>query len=86
MTPPFILFGKTSFTQMEDDQYRNSKPKGDQVLSEKPGEKDMIFGSSNRTENSLVNQKVIFFGVDSHPPFDRQNLGATGNSVGRIHK
>ena len=27
-----------------------------------------------------------FFEVDSHPPFDRQNLGATGNSVGRIHE
>ena len=67
MTPPFVFCGKTSFTQMEDDQYRNSKPKGDQVLSEKPGEKDVILGSSKRTENSLVNQKAIFFEVDSHP-------------------
>ena len=73
MTPPFVVCGKTSFKQTEDDQDRNCEPKGNRVLPEKPEENERcnIWEQQQNREFSLVSQKAIFFEFDSHPLFDR---------------
>ena len=64
MTPPFVVCGKTSFTQLEDDRYRNcGAARRADVVRITDRERCKVWKQQKNREFYLVSQKAIFLSL-----------------------